>query len=103
MTADVSAVAALVLSYDTYESGGGGWYYSFGTSVSSPIIASVYALAGNFSSVTTPTSIPYANTKKFYDITSGSEGTCTPTYFCKAGKGYDGPTGIGSPKGDAGF
>jgi subtilase family serine protease len=102
MTADVSAVAAQVLSYDTYLSSPG-WYYSFGTSVSSPIIASVYALAGNFSSVTTPTSIPYAKPKKFYDITSGSEGTCTPTYFCKAGKGYDGPTGIGSPKGDGGF
>ena len=47
MTADVSAVAADVLSYDTYQTGGGGWYYTFGTSVSSPIIASIYALAGN--------------------------------------------------------
>ena len=36
-TADVSAVAANVLSYDTYMASG--WYFSFGTSVSSPIIA----------------------------------------------------------------
>jgi len=103
MTADVSAVAALAMSYDTYESGGGGWYYNFGTSVSSPIVAGIYALAGNFSSATTPASIAYANPTKFFDIRSGSEGTCTPSYFCKAGAGYDGPTGLGSPKGDGGF
>ena len=95
MTADVSAVAALAMSYDTYQTGGGGWYYNFGTSVSSPIVAAVYALAGNFSSVTTPASIAYAHPTNFYDIKSGSEGTCTPTYFCKAGPGYDGPTGSG--------
>lgn len=101
MTADVSAVAALVLSYDTY--GGGSWFYSFGTSVSSPIVAGIYALAGNSASVTTPVSLAYANPTKFNDITAGSEGTCTPTYFCKAVKGYDGPTGLGSPKADGGF
>jgi subtilase family serine protease len=103
MTADVSAVAADVLSYDTYQTGGGGWYYSFGTSVSSPIVASIYALAGNALSVSSPASIPYAAPSAFYDITSGSEGKCTPKYFCKAEVGYDGPTGLGSPDGDAGF
>jgi subtilase family serine protease len=103
MTADVSAVAADVLSYDTYQTGGGGWYDTFVTSVSSPIVASVYALAGNSSSVTDPVSIAYANPSMFYDITSGSEGKCTPKYLCKAEVGYDGPTGIGSPDGDGGF
>jgi subtilase family serine protease len=103
MTADVSAVAADVLSYDTYQTGGGGWYYTFGTSVSSPIVASIYALAGNALSVSSPSSIPYADPSTFYDITSGSEGKCTPKYFCKAGVGYDGPTGLGSPDGDGGF
>jgi subtilase family serine protease len=103
MTADVSAVAADVLMYDSYESGGGGWYYAFGTSVSSPIIAGVYALAGNSSSVTTPASIPYAHTADLYDITKGSDGTCSPSYYCNAGPGYDGPTGNGSPDGDGAF
>jgi len=104
MTADVSAVAALALSYDTFEPlGDAGWYFNWGTSVSSPIVASIYALARNFSSVTTPASIAYAHPTKFYDIKSGSEGKCTPAYFCKAGPGYDGPTGLGSPKGDGGF
>jgi len=103
MTADVSAVAADVLSYDTYQSGGGGWYYSFGTSVSTPIIAGVYALAGNAKTVTTPASIAYSHRSHLFDITSGSTGTCTPAYFCKAQTGYDGPTGLGSPNGDGAF
>jgi hypothetical protein len=103
MTADVSAVAADVLSYDTYQTGGGGWYYSFGTSVSTPIIAGVYALANNTKKVATPASFAYAHSSHLYDITSGSEGSCTPSYFCKAGKGYDGPTGLGSPDGDGAF
>ena len=103
MTADVSAVASNVVIYDTYESGGGGWYTAYGTSVSSPIIAGVYALAGNASSATVPASIPYAHTSDLYDITKGSEGTCTPAYFCEAGPGYDGPTGLGSPDGDGAF
>ncbi|MGO9341860.1 MAG: S8 family serine peptidase, partial [Acidimicrobiales bacterium] len=103
MTADVSAVASDVLSYDTYQTGGGGWYYDFGTSISSPIIASVYALADNFSSVTSPVSIPYAHSSSLYDIAKGSTGTCTYAYFCHAEVGYDGPTGLGSPDGDGAF
>src|SRR6185312_448361 len=51
--ADVSAVAdpnTGVSVYDTY-GGVGGWLVFGGTSVSSPIIASVYALAGNAGSI----------------------------------------------------
>jgi subtilase family serine protease len=100
-TADVSAVAANVLGYDTYEIGGGGWYYFFGTSVSSPITAGMYGLAGNAAAQSVaPASLAYANTTRLYDITSGlATGTCSPGYLCKAGKGYDGPTGLGTPKG----
>jgi hypothetical protein len=103
MTADVSAVAADVLGYDSYESPKGGWYYEFGTSVAAPIIASIYALANNTKTVTTPVSFAYSHSSHLYDITSGSEGVCSPAYFCKAGAGYDGPTGLGSPDGDAAF
>jgi hypothetical protein len=35
----------------------------------------------------------------FHDITRGREGTCSPAFLCRAVKGYDGPTGIGSPAG----
>jgi hypothetical protein len=101
-TADVSAVAANVLSYDTYPSGG--WYYSFGTSVSSPLIAGVYGLAHNPSTITIPASVAYnAPLKSLYDIVSGKTGTCTPPYLCTAKKGYDGPTGNGTPHGIAAF
>jgi Subtilase family len=101
-TADVSAVAANVLSYDTYQASG--WYYSFGTSVSSPIVAGVYGLANNPASITIPASAAYgAPAADLHDITKGSTGTCTPTYLCKAGKGYDGPTGLGTPKGIGAF
>jgi hypothetical protein len=101
-TADVSAVAANVLSYDTYQASG--WYFSFGTSVSSPIIAGAYGLANNPASITIPASAAYgAPAAGRHDITKGSTGTCTPSYLCKAGKGYDGPTGLGSPHGIGSF
>jgi hypothetical protein len=105
-TADVSAVAANVLSYDTYQASG--WYYSFGTSVSAPVIAGVYGLAKNPASITIPASAAYgAPAADRHDITKGSTGTCTPpatqAYLCKAGKGYDGPTGLGTPKGTGAF
>ena len=29
----------------------------------------------------------------------GSNGNCTVGYLCNAGTGYDGPTGLGTPKG----
>jgi subtilase family serine protease len=104
-TADVSAVAANVLGYDSYEQGGGGYYFFFGTSVSSPITAGMYGLAGNAASQTvTPASLAYANTTHLFDITKGlATGTCTPSYLCKAGKGYDGPTGLGTPKGTGAY
>jgi subtilase family serine protease len=59
---DVSADAdpnTGVYVYDTY--GYYGWYEVGGTSESSPIIASVYALAGNASSTTYPASLPWLN------------------------------------------
>ena len=101
-TADVSAVAANVLSYDSYQAGG--WYYSFGTSVSSPVTAGVYGLADNRPSITIPASAAYrAPATTLHDITKGSTGTCSPAYLCRAGKGYDGPTGLGTPNGMGAF
>jgi hypothetical protein len=46
---------------------------------------------------------PYQK-KELYDITSGSNnGSCDPSYLCVAGKGYDGPTGWGTPRGSSAF
>ena len=73
-----------------------------GTSASSPIIASGYALAGNASSVTAG-SYPYSHTSGLFDVVGGSNGTCAPAYLCTGVSGYDGPTGLGTPNGATGF
>ena len=52
-----------------------GWAQVGGTSLSSPLIASVYALAGNTASVTYG-SYPYSHTSSLFDVTSGSNGSC---------------------------
>ena len=77
-----------------------GWAQVGGTSLASPIIASVYALAGN--SVTYG-SAPYANPGALFDVTSGSNGSCGGSYLCTAKVGYDGPTGLGTPNGTGAF
>ena len=71
-----------------------------GTSESSPIIAAVYALSGHTEKY--PAAIPYANADKLNDVTSGSNGSCGVP-ICTARKGWDGPTGIGTPNGVKGF
>jgi subtilase family serine protease len=101
--ADVSAVAdpnTGVAVYDTYNVGG--WLVFGGTSVSSPIIAGVYALAGNAGTVNYG-AFPYSNGSLF-DVVSGINGHCHRTaYLCTAGSGYDGPTGLGTPNGSSAF
>jgi hypothetical protein len=102
--ADVSAVAdpnTGLAVYDSYQASG--WQVYGGTSASSPIIASVYALAGTPASGTTPASYPYAHTGSLNDVTSGSNGSCSSSYLCTAKSGYDGPTGLGTPNGTAAF
>jgi subtilase family serine protease len=79
-----------------------GWAQVGGTSLSSPLIASVYALAGNTAS-TTYGSYPYSHTSSLFDVTSGSNGSCGGSYLCTSGAGYDGPTGLGTPDGTAAF
>jgi len=102
--ADVSAVAdpqSGVSVYDSFQ-GTGGWVVVGGTSVSSPFIAGVYGLAGNASTLNAASSL-YSNAGQLNDVTSGTNGTCTPTYLCTAGPGYDGPTGLGTPNGVGAF
>lgn len=106
--ADVSAVAdpnTGVAVYDSYSyQGHSGWMVFGGTSASSPIVASVYALAGNTSSLTYAQSIwQHGGTTSLNDVTSGSNGTCSISYICNAGPGYDGPTGWGTPNGVTAF
>jgi len=100
--ADVSAVADPNTGVDVFDSFRvSGWLVFGGTSVSSPIIASVYALAGNASTVNYG-SFPYSHTGSLNDVTSGSNGSCGND-LCNAGPGWDGPTGLGTPNGTGGF
>ena len=87
--------------YQTY--GGSGWSVYGGTSASAPQIAAVYALAGTPGASDRPASYPYAHAANLFDVTTGSNGSCSPTVLCRGGAGWDGPTGIGTPNGTAGF
>ncbi len=89
-----------VAVYDT-SNGNGGWNEVGGTSASSPMLASMYALAGNAGN--TPADDIYTHTANFFDVTTGNDGTCSPAYLCTAETGYDGPTGIGTPDGITGL
>lgn len=99
---DVSAVADPNTGLSVYLTyGGSGWTVYGGTSASSPILAGVYALAGNESSLTYAQSV-YTHASALNDVTSGSNGSCAG-YMCNAGAGYDGPTGNGTPNGLTAF
>jgi subtilase family serine protease len=101
--ADVSAVAdpnTGLLVYAPKRLGGSAWQQFGGTSLASPIIASVYAMSGNTSGYANQ--IVYAKSGSLYDITAGSNGSCGST-MCAAGTGWDGPTGLGTPNGTSGF
>ena len=105
------------------------WCTLGGTSLASPIIASVFALAGGSGGVSYPASTLYANAlatpSELHDVTSGSNGecdepfnqstgvsgctieqeaaACTSRRICLAATGYDGPSGLGTPAGLSAF
>jgi subtilase family serine protease len=112
--ADVSADANPSTGVAVYDSTADGKYVGWmefgGTSVASPIIAAVYALAGNATSIN-DASYAYQHASSLFDVTSGANGSCTSrfgggsakAYLCTAQVGYDGPTGLGTPNGTGAF
>jgi hypothetical protein len=112
---DVSAVAdpnTPVWFYDSYPYfyQAPDWSSVGGTSVASPIIAAVYALAGIPQPGTYPASYLYqaGHAADLYPVTSGADGYCKPAYLCNAaddypGTSYNGPAGWGTPDGTAAF
>jgi subtilase family serine protease len=108
-TADVAADANPSTGAAVYDSvryqGRSGWFQVGGTSLSSPLVAAVYALAGGLPAGTTAASGLYGHLGEsalLHDVTSGSNGTCS-TIMCKGVAGYDGPTGVGTPNGIGAF
>jgi hypothetical protein len=102
----VSAVADPNTGVAVYDStayqGHSGWMVFGGTSASSPIIASIYALANNFGA--SAGQFTWANSSgHLNDVTSGSNGSCSPALWCNGTAGWDGPTGLGTPKGTSAF
>jgi MYXO-CTERM domain-containing protein len=102
---DVSAAAEFYPSGQgggiaAYDVDDGGWNSVVGTSAASPLVAAIMVrlgLAGKDNHA-----LFYANAAAFNDITSGnddSKGIGGGTLMCTAGKGYDGPTGLGTPNG----
>jgi subtilase family serine protease len=86
--ADPATGAAI---YDSFPNNGqSGWFTAGGTSLAAPIIAGAMANGGTHQAL--PADL--YNGTGIRDIIGGSNGTCR-NYFCKAGTGYDGPTGLG--------
>ncbi len=97
--ADVSADADPATGAAIYTGtspNGAGWFTVGGTSLAAPLVAGLIGLAGPVSQ-TTLFSRLYGSlgTSRLHDITSGVTGSCS-SYLCRAGAGYDGPTGAGT-------
>ncbi len=137
LDSDVSAVADYLTGFDIYDSyncgsscsPAPGWFTVGGTSLSSPIIAASYGLAGGAHGIAYPALTLYGHLGRGYDVTTGGNGWCAgqgaaqcpnPNSFgygtvdcaytaggtpavgdraCDALSGYDGPTGVGTPNG----
>ena len=153
MAGDIAALADPYTGFDTYNTyGANGWETIGGTSLASPIIASMWALAGGSGGVAYPSQSLYLNLKahptSVFDVKIGGNGWCggdTPAHCsavlknettpptgnpnqlenpnggagglkdcsyptsgtgtfvnnsqCNAKAGYDGASGVGTPKG----
>jgi subtilase family serine protease len=105
----VADVSALAWNVAVYEKAQGGWLTVGGTSASAPLIAGIYGLAGN--AATVKPGHEYQHAGSLFDITAGNNdlingtggATCGHDYLCTARKGYDAPTGLGTPNGTGAF
>ena len=99
---DVSAVADPATGVAVFNANDGGWVVVGGTSVASPLVASLYARYGLGSRAL---GYSYREARRFFDVHSGNNGDCSidgsgrasDAPLCKSVVGWDGPTGIGSP------
>lgn len=109
---DVSAVAdpyTGVAVYDSYAPATGlppGFLVVGGTSASSPFLAGAAVRGGVPKTLVGPNLLYAAKPGTFVDVTSGSnapphgcESQLFDTRLCVAGRGWDGPTGLGVPSG----
>lgn len=102
---DVSAVGDPYSNFAVYDSfqTPNNWLLVGGTSLAAPLVAGMIARAGHSTSYGTSAARLYQHRSSFNDITSGTNGYCGGDYLCTAKKGYDAPTGLGSPRGLGGL
>ncbi len=132
LTADVSADSNPDTGFDIYDSyncgeeceefrDGEDWITIGGTSLATPLVSSLYALAGGSDGVEYPSLTLYGHLgehSSLYDVTEGGNGFCDDeglacganaffeanvdcegTAACNAAPGFDGPSGVGTPNG----
>jgi subtilase family serine protease len=98
--ADISADAATATGLLVSDSFGfrGGILKVGGTSLSTPLIAAMIAMAGP-KSVDDASKLYHAPAGSLNDVVGGSNGFCGHDYLCTGVRGYDAPTGVGTPHG----
>ena len=129
LSADVAAVGDPLTGFEIYDTyncgpkctelkGAAKWSRIGGTSVSTPLIASMYALAGGAHGIAYPSETLYAHLgdASLFDVASRGNGYCNNgggacgidaasgeqldcegTTACNAVPGFDGPSGVGAP------
>jgi hypothetical protein len=80
LAADISSDADYITGFDTYDTtGASGWGTIGGTSLASPTVAALFALAGGAHGVSYPALTLYGHLGKpaaLYDVTTGGDGWC---------------------------
>ena len=79
-----------------------GWVVVGGTSLAAPLIAGMIGLAGNAPLLSNAHYL-YTHAGALRDVVGGSNGFCGGDYLCTGVVGYDGPTGLGTPRGLGGL
>jgi hypothetical protein len=130
---DLAAVGDPYTGFDIYSSykyaasASTGWLTVGGTSLSSPLIAALYGLAGGSRGTAYPATTLYSHLEQasLYDVTTGGNGycdgvapgtcgepevneqfgdlDCVGTTECDGAVGFDGPGGVGTPNGLGAF
>ncbi|MGK4584342.1 putative Ig domain-containing protein [Kitasatospora sp. HPMI-4] len=111
MMNDLAAVADPATGVAVYDSYGDqdtkGWSVAGGTGTAAVIVAATAVHAGPAWPSSRPASFPYLSGRLglTWDVGAGANGSCdgSAAYFCTAQKGYDGPTGLGTPKSTIAF
>jgi hypothetical protein len=84
---------------------GGPWYDVSGTSLAAPIIAGAIGLAGSVGGNEGQMIYQHAQSDPgaLHHVTTGADSPSCHSVLCRAGRGWNGPTGLGTPDGLAAF